>query len=315
MPAGGGSTTAPTTTMKKELRTPTPFSGKRDDLRKFLQEVKIYLLANEHIYTTDQDRILFVLSFMSEGDANSWKEEFFETAEQTTPFTLGKYNDLIKLITKDFSPYDAPKDAIYQMKEMKMGNTPIEEHVAKFKMLVTKSKLDKNEAVVEYFRETLPIPLQRNILSLPDPPNDLNKWYEWAIKLQNNHLRMQSAIMKMTNKGNSSTNTNTNRNRNNNPGPRRFYFQHRQEEKDPNAMDVDAMNTERDELMKKRLCFLCKKPGHISRFCPGKNQRQSPPPPKKMNPRDLHTHIKALMTQMDEKDVEEFFKVTGELGF
>jgi hypothetical protein len=78
---------------------------------------------------------------------------------------------------------------------------------------------------------------------------------------------------------------------------------------------VDAMNTERDDLMKKELCFLCKKPGHISQFCPGKNQRQSPPLLKKINPRDLHTHIKMLMMQMDEKDVEEFFKVTGELGF
>ena len=44
---------------------------------------------------------------------------------------------------------------------MKIGNASIEEHAAKFKMLVTKSKLEKNEAVVEYFRETLPIPLQK----------------------------------------------------------------------------------------------------------------------------------------------------------
>ena len=71
------------------------------------------------------------------------------------------------LIIKDFSPYDAPKDTIYEMKEMKMGNASTEEHVAKFKMLVTKSKLEKNEAVVEYFRETLPIPLiQKNIMTL-----------------------------------------------------------------------------------------------------------------------------------------------------
>ena len=49
------------------------------------------------------------------------------------------------LIIKVFSPYDAPKDAIYEMKEMKMGNASIEEHVAKFKMLVTKSKLEKND--------------------------------------------------------------------------------------------------------------------------------------------------------------------------
>ena len=30
--------------IRKKLKTPTPFSGKRDDLRKFLQEIKIYLL-------------------------------------------------------------------------------------------------------------------------------------------------------------------------------------------------------------------------------------------------------------------------------
>ena len=53
-------------------------------------------------------------------------------------------------------------ELLYEMKEMKMGNASIEEHVAKFKMLVTKSKLEKNEAVVEYFRETLPFPSEKH---------------------------------------------------------------------------------------------------------------------------------------------------------
>ena len=94
---------------------------------------------------------------MTEGDAKSWKEEFYDTAEQKaaqdgSTISLGTYKDLMDFIIKDFSPYDAPKDAIYEMKEMKMGNASIEEHVAKFKMLVTKSKLEKNEAVVEFQR-------------------------------------------------------------------------------------------------------------------------------------------------------------------
>ena len=181
---------------KKELKTPTPFSGKRDDLRRFLQEVKIYLMANKHVYSTDQDKVLFVLSYMSEGDAASWKEEFFETKEQATPFDLGTYDALLTKITTDFSPYDAPKDAIYEMKELKLGNNSIEEHVSKFKMLVTKSKLEKNDAVAEMFRETLPIPLQKNILSLATPPSKLDEWYDWAVKLQNNFLRMKNAISK-----------------------------------------------------------------------------------------------------------------------
>ena len=138
---------------------------------------------------------------MSKGDAASWKEEFFDTTKQKAAqnnmtLTLGTYPKLIALIEKDFSPFDAPKDAIYEMKEMKMGNSSIEEHVARFKMLVIKSKLAKNEAVIEYFQENLPIPLQKNILTLQDPPTTLDKWYEWAIRLQNNFLRMKGMITK-----------------------------------------------------------------------------------------------------------------------
>ena len=89
-------------------------------------------------------------------------------------------------------------------------------------MLVTKSKLTKNDAVVEYFRETLSIPLQRNIMSLSTPPTDLNGWYKWAIKLQNNFLRMKSAISKTQNRGGNTT-SNTNK-KTNEKGPWRFYF-------------------------------------------------------------------------------------------
>ena len=94
---------------KKKIRPPTPFSGKWEDLRKFLQEIKIFLLGNADAYPNDLDKILFVLSYMSEGDANSWKEEFFDSAEQTSvqagiPLTLGTYNNFITEIEKDFSP-------------------------------------------------------------------------------------------------------------------------------------------------------------------------------------------------------------------
>ena len=109
--------------MKKKLKTPTPYSGKREDLHKFLQEIKIYLLGNEGLYPSNQDKILFVLLYMSDGDANTWKEEYLEPAEQSaaqnnTPLTLRNYNTFLKRLTDDFSPYDAPKDAIHDMKVM-----------------------------------------------------------------------------------------------------------------------------------------------------------------------------------------------------
>ena len=145
------------------------------------------------------------------------------------------------------------------MRGMKMGNSSIEEHVSKFKMLITKSKLAKNDAIAEYFRETLPIPLQKNIMSIPTPPTTLDDWYKWAIQLHNNFIRMQNAINKT--RGSNVTSNASNR-KTNDRQPRRFYFDHSQ--KDPNAMDVDAMTTqEREDIMKKGLCFNCKKPGHM----------------------------------------------------
>jgi hypothetical protein len=280
-------------------------------------------MANEDIYPKDIDKILFVLSYMSEGDANSWKEEFFDTAEQITAQTggkidLGTYDGLIALIVKDFSPYDAPKDAIYEMKEIKLGNSSIEEHVSKFKMLVTKSKLTKNDAVVEYFRESLPIALQRNIMTLSEPPTNLDGWYDWAVKLQNNFIRMKSAISKTQNRGGNAPS-----NLNKKPaerGPRRFYFD--QSQKDPNAMDIDYMSTEERENLKRiGACFGCKEVGHLARDCPYKKKRfipsqlQTSNTPQKMKGKELHTHVRALLAQMEDKDKEEFFDDAAKEGF
>src|SRR5882762_8054607 len=313
--------TTTTTENKKKLKTPTPFSGKRDDLRKFLQEIKLYLLGNEQNYTTEQDKVLFVLSYMNEGDANSWKEEFVETAEQKaaqekTNLNLGNYDDLITEIMKDFSPYDAPKDAIFAMKEMQMGSTPIEEHVAKFKMLVTRSKLDKNDAVVEYFRETLPISLMKNILNLPEPPTTLDKWYETAIKSHNNYLRMRSAIARTQNKGGNTT-SNWNKTKATNREPRKFYFEPKQ--KDPNAMDIDYINAnERTALMKKGACFICRTIGHLARDCLKKKKKDGPPnytPPQKMKGRELTAHVRTLLAEMNDEDKEEFFDNAAKEGF
>ena len=44
-------------------------------------------------------------------------------------------------------------------------------------------------------------------------------------------------------------------------------------QKDPNAMNVDVMSIEeRNELMKKGVCFRCKKTGHLSKDCPTRNK-------------------------------------------
>ena len=124
---------------------------------------------------------------MNEGDTASWKEQLLEDAMALPTFDLGTWDQFKKDLNDAFKPYDAPGDAQEEMKTIRMGNNTIEEHIAKFKMLVTISDLDSNSpAVINYFRDSLSIPIQRKILNLENPPKTLKEWYDWAQKIDNN---------------------------------------------------------------------------------------------------------------------------------
>ena len=107
---------------------------------------------------------------------------------------------------------------------------------------------------------------------------------------------------------------------------RRWTFQR----KDPNTMDIDTMTTEqREEAMKKGLCFGCGKQGHLSRDCLMKKKptTSSTPPSyastwaltsmnkKKMNGKELYAHIQGLMAMMDKEEKEKFYNEAEEEGF
>jgi hypothetical protein len=113
-----------------------------------------------------------------------------------------------------------------------MGDTPINEHIAKFKILVTNSGLSASAAVIDYFRETLPAPLQRQILCCESPPTTLKDWYEKASCFHNNWKKMQHILGRNKNTGNQG----------NSSQKPRFSFPRK--EKDPNAMDIDKLTVE-----------------------------------------------------------------------
>ena len=89
------------------------------------------------------------------------EEQLLEDAMALPILDLGTWKDFKDNQEDAFKPYDAPGDALKEMKTLRMGNNLIKEHIAKIKMLVTRSELHTaSAAVIDFFRESLNIPLQ-----------------------------------------------------------------------------------------------------------------------------------------------------------
>ena len=101
-----------------KLNLPKDFSSKREDLKKFLQQVNLYMDVNAKIYHNNMTKIAFVLSFMDEGDASSWKEQFLEEATSTSPHNYGTCADFERDLKEAFQPFDAPGDALEEIKNL-----------------------------------------------------------------------------------------------------------------------------------------------------------------------------------------------------
>jgi hypothetical protein len=247
---------------------------------------------------------------MNDGDAGAWNEQYMEQALSTEPPVFGTWAAFLTKLEDSFKPYDAPGDALEEIKNLRMGNNSIEEHIAKFKMLVTRSRLgttgETATPTIDYFRETLPVPLQKDILRLPTGPTTLDEWYTWASKLDNIYRKTQRIIGRGRGR--------LDEKKREEP-KRRWVFP--KKERDPNAMDVDAMSIEkRDEMMKKGLCFNCEGQGHLSRDCPQKKGGgRTPNTPKKMGAKELYTHIRSLTALMSQDEKEQFYDEAEKEGF
>ena len=166
-------------------------------------------------------------------------------------------------------------------------------------------------AIIDYYRKTLNLPLQKRLLGLEIPPVTLQEWYDKATKYDNLFQKIQHIMGRGK----------INNDKKEEPKKKAWTFTKR---KDPNAMDVDLLSTEkRDEAMRKGLCFGCGKHGHLNRDCPEKKKatraytpiHSTSSAPKKMDAKELYAHIRSLTAQMDDEEKERFYDKAEKEGF
>jgi len=256
---------------KKELalNKPTPFDGSRTRVKDFLQECYLYLEVNKDVYDSNEKKIGFILSYMSEKEAALWKKQFITTiTDAQGSMTFLTYTTFITKVRDDFKQEDEVRSAANQLEALRQGKKTAEELVTEFKLLVGKAALTDSTTsdhvhLIRMFQRALNPRLANRILYADVVPTTITDWYKCAIQYDAN-FRMAQALI-LPSKGQSSSPANYSR-----------YWRN-EKPKDPNTMDVDRMTIEeRNDLMKKGACFGCKEPGHRVMDCPKKKKTFRP---------------------------------------
>ena len=78
---------------------------------------------------------------------------------------------------------------------MRQGTASIEDHVAKFKVLLADSGVvDDSPAALDYFQKSIRVPFLKKILDRDNIPETLEEWYRKALKIDNDYHKVQRII-------------------------------------------------------------------------------------------------------------------------
>ncbi|KAI3615751.1 hypothetical protein WG66_010507 [Moniliophthora roreri] len=167
----------------KEVKAALPraFTGAQKDVKKFLREVLIYVALNPKVFPDDRLKKLFLLSYMTDGPGEFWKNEktdlllvYDADAEKVM------WSEFLDDFRTSFEPLDPALKAQLELKDLKMKERA-DEYMYQFTYL-TKQTGYNDAAQIVAFKRGLPKSLVFKIMTRPEgAPTMIKEWMNAAI--------------------------------------------------------------------------------------------------------------------------------------
>ena len=199
---------------------------------------------------------------MKKGSAAIWAEVRRQQGLATLSF--GTFAQFQTNFENTFVNTNAAREAMNWLSTTRVNSgEQLQEYINMFKLNVVHAKYDELKdaaTLISYFSAGIPTWIMHRIQAMDMVPTTLALWYEKAA-----HFCLQKEIAQkiaLMHHGNSSQPSHTHQN---------FCLPNSRPPRDPNAMDIDALNlspVEQSHCLRDRLCFICKQPNCSTRNHP-----------------------------------------------
>src|ERR1700678_1032554 len=286
----------------KELRInpPTHFTGNRNDLDNFIQDCTLYLTLNRAVYETDEKKIIFMLSYMTEGTARAWKEAFVRDIINSPINDFGSLKQFTVNLKKAFEASDSEGDARAKLRQLIQGKDSVDDYVAQFRILAGKARMTDNAALTEYFMEGVNTGILQKIFAQEKLPATITEWYKRTSRCDSHYRRVQEILGRRRGTSENAQTTNNVK--------KPFIPRFTPKEQDPNEMDVDRLSTdERTEHVAKARWFKRHEKENLAQ-----NSDEQKPNQKfgqyKKTAKIVLAQIKNIVTGMDPEEKDKVYE-------
>ena len=280
-----------------KVATPDPFTG--DDLAKseeFINSLHLYFFGKQGL--TDEQKVTFALSYMKGGRAGRWSKN--KIKEYSKLKKAPSFDEFLDEFREMFSDPDPMETARHKLSHLKQGNKSAEDYVADFKEVMDETGFN-DAALAHMFERGLSKQLVRNItLSLPaaQAPQSLKQWMTLAVESDRFYRRMEGKHGFIA----SSNSTTSNQPKPPPHQPPRQTVPPVKPSPSASSSSADVVPMEVDTTRKRvgpRVCFKCRKPGHIARDCQSKFDINA------LDYEGLKAHIRKEMEEEAKRTKEE----------